>query len=373
MIGAYYFPNFHVDPRNEKVHGKGWTEWEILKRGEPRYAGHHQPKKPLWGMEDESNPEVFQKKIAAAKSAAISYFIFDWYWYEDEPFLHRALESGYMHAANKDQVKFCLMWANHDWENIMPARLREKRSAYLAPKVYDYPGVYDAAAFDRVTDYIVSRYFTEPSYLKIDGAPYFSIYELRHLIERMGGLETARPAMERFRSKVRAAGFPDLHLNAVAWGVNELPDPSRTLLSLGVRSVTSYTWAHHCKMPDFPATEYESVLAQAEHFWQSASDKYGVPYHTDVSMGWDPSPRSCQSDKYEQGDYPFTPTLIGNTPEMFQEALARAKAHMGSSPNAPRILTINSWNEWTEGSYLEPEAKYGMSYLDAIRNVFRRL
>ncbi len=363
-IGAYYFPDFHVDPRNEAVHGKGWTEWEILKRGEPKFAGHHQPKKPVWGPEDESDPRVFQKKIEVAAVSGISNFIFDWYWYEDAPFLNRALESGYLKAANKDRVKFCLMWANHDWRNMAPTRFHEQTSPPL------FPGVYSAAAFDKITDYIMSRYFSQPSYFKIDGAPYFSIYELKHLIEGMGGLSTARIALERLRDKVRSAGFPDLHLNAVAWGVSGLPDLPQTLHSLGVRSVTSYTWAHHSEMRNFPATEYSNVLAQAESFWQRAQDMFGVPYHTDVSMGWDPSPRACQSDIFEQGPYPFSPILTGNTPQMFQLALMRAKAYVDSMPDAPKVLTINSWNEWTEGSHLEPEALYGMGYLDAIQSVF---
>ena len=315
-------------------------------------------------MQDESDPNIFQKKIAAARSAAISHFIFDWYWYEDAPFLNRAVESGYLGSPNKDQVKFCLMWANHDWYNLMPARLHEQQPPLI------FRGVYDAAAFDKITDYIVSRYFTEPSYLKIDGAPYFSIYELKHLIERMGGLSTARTALDRFRDKVRSAGFPDLHLNAVAFGINGLPNLPELLPSLGVRSVTSYTWAHHCEMPNFPANEYSSILAQAESYWRKAPDMFGVPYHTDVSMGWDPSPRTCQSDSFEQGAYPFSPILEANSPQMFQAALTRAKAHMDAGSKVPKVLTINSWNEWTEGSHLEPEAMYGMGYLDAIRNVF---
>jgi len=38
--------------------------------------------------------------------------------------------------------------------------------------------------------------------------------------------------------------------------------------------------------------------------------------------------------------------------------------------DGPRILNINCWNEWTEGSYLEPDTVHGMQYLDAIRDVF---
>lgn len=364
QIGAYYFPNFHVDPRNEDIHGKGWTEWEILKRGEPKFPDHHQPKRPLWGMGDESDPNVFQKKIDAAASAGIGHFIFDWYWYEGAPFLNHALELGYLGAANRNRVKFCLMWANHDWYNLMPARWREQPQQLL------YPGTYDAAEFARITDYIIARYFHEPSYLKIDGAPYFSIYELKPLIERMGGIDVTRKALANFRGKVKSAGFPDVHLNAVAWGTNGLPNLPELLPSMGIRSVTSYTWAHHCEMPDFPTSDYASTLEQAQGYWRKAAEMFGVPYHIDVSMGWDPSPRTCQSDRYQRGAYPFTAILTGNTPQAFQTALTRAKAYIDSHPEVPKVLTINSWNEWTEGSHLEPEAKYEMDYLSAVRDVF---
>jgi hypothetical protein len=365
QIGAYYFANFNVDPRNELIHGKGWTEWEVLKRGEPKFAGHHQPKIPVWGMEDESDPGVFQMKIAAAKAAGIGHFIFDWYWYEDAPFRNRALDFGYLHSTNKEQVKFCLMWANHDLTNHESLRLHDSRQ----PEPLLFRGVYDAAAFDKATD-IALRYFTDPFYLKIDGAPYFSIYELKHLVDGLGGLSTAQAALKRFRDKVRAAGFPDLHLNVISFDLDGLPNLPELLPSFGVSSVTSYAWARHLEMANFPATEYDSMLQQAESYWRKAPDLFGVPYHTDVSMGWDPSPRACQTDRFEQGGYPFTPILKGNTPQKFQAALTRAKAHMDSRSDIPKVLTIYAWNEWTEGGYLEPESTYGMGYLDAIQRVF---
>ena len=91
-VGVYYFPNYHLDKRNKLSHGEGWTEWELVKRAEPKFKGHIQPKVPLWGYEDEANPEVMAKKIDVASNACIDAFIFDWYWYEDGLFLNRALD-----------------------------------------------------------------------------------------------------------------------------------------------------------------------------------------------------------------------------------------------------------------------------------------
>jgi hypothetical protein len=87
-------------------------------------------------------------------------------------------------------------------------------------------------------------------------------------------------------------------------------------------------------------------------------------------MGWDSSPRTVQSDVFSNVGYPFMPMLGNSTPEQFRQALVRAKTFLDDAHTGHQILTINAWNEWTEGSYLEPDTEHGYTYLEAIRDVF---
>lgn len=369
QVAAYYFPNYHVDPRNAVRYGTSWTEWELVRRATARFPGHQQPKVPLWGYEDESDPDVFARKINAAADYGIDCFLFDWYWYDDGSFLNRALERGFMQATNNDRLRFALMWANHNWIELFPATAGKASALH-------YPGAVTYETFDRLTDHIITQYFTHPSYWTIDGCPYFSIYELFRLIEGLGGLDPTRAALERFRQRTIAAGFPDLHLNAVVWGIQLLPgeqhleNPNELLDALGFQSVTSYVWVHHVPMPEFPTTSYATVQVAMEQYWKQAQREFSVPYYPNVTMGWDSSPRTDQSRPFTNAGYPYTPVLTGNTPEAFQAALHAAREFLDQQLEQPLILTINAWNEWTEGSYLEPDTTHGLQYLEAIHAVF---
>jgi hypothetical protein len=370
-IACYYFPNYHVDPRNEAVHGPGWTEWELVSRAEPRFPDHRQPRVPLWGYEDESDPLIMARKIDAAADHGIDVFLFDWYFYDDGPFLERALEQGFLEAPNRDRLKFALMWANHNWMNIHPALLSTTGSqAQLL-----YAGSVTRQTFDALVDLVIERYFKHPCYWLVDGCPYFSIYELHTLIEGLGGIEPTRDALNSFRNRVKAAGFPDLHLNDVAWDLPLLPgetavvNPQQLLEALGFNSLTSYVWIHHVPLPIFPETPYRYVMDNAIIDWQQTRESFTLPYYPNVTMGWDSSPRTLQSDRFLNAGYPFMPTLSENTPQAFQQALVEVKQFLDQQDNQ-RIFTINAWNEWTEGSYLEPDTVDGMAYLEAIRTVF---
>ncbi len=368
-VVSYYFGNYHPgDPRNVKLKGADWSEWELVKAARPRFPGHHQPNVPLWGYQDESDPKVMAQKIDAAADHGIDAFLFDWYYYDDGPFLDRPIDRGFLQAANHRRMKFAFMWANHDWIDIQPYHRG-------APRKVLYHGQVTPNTFSKICDHVIRDYFQHPSYWKIDGKPYFSVYDLTRLLANFGSVAATRTALDSFRAKAREAGFPGLHLNAVVWGQAILPgeqkpaDPQKLVRDLGFDSVTSYVWIHHVALPDLQ-TDYNYVRDRYFKYWDQAEQTYEVPYYPNVTMGWDPSPRAAQEDAYGNFGYPFTNTVSGNTPERFREALAKTKQRLLSRPGGPRILNINCWNEWTEGSYLEPDQVHGMKYLEVVRDVF---
>jgi hypothetical protein len=248
----------------------------------------------------------------------------------------------------------------------------------VAPPL-EFAGAIGAEPFEAMVDRLLAR-FQHPSYLLIDGCPYFSIYELFRFVQGFGGIARAAVALEKMRAKVRAIGFPDIHLNAVAWGVKLLPGQSeitnlRELLDrLHVDSATSYVWIHHTHFSNSFTTEYRDIRNQYEIYRATAAKTLGRPYFPNVTVGWDSTPRTCQTDNYRLGEYPFTSVVVNNTPEAFKAALESAQAFaVADLPPDKRIITLNSWNEWTEGSYLEPDRANGMAYLDAVRDVFKRI
>lgn len=371
-VAAYYFPNYHPgDARNNKVHGEGWSEWEVVKAARPRFQGQQQPRVPLWGYTDESDPVQMAQKITAAADHGVDAFIFDWYYYDDGPFLERGLEKGFMQAANNNRMKFGLMWANHDWTDIHPYTAGQ-------PQRLLYPGKISPATWDTMTDYIISKYFKHPAYWMVQGAPYFSIYDLSKLLAIFGSAEATAEGLRRFREKTKAAGFPDLHLNAVVWGHTILPgeqtvaDPARLIDQLGFNSVTSYVWIHHVSLDQFPYTAYDTVQKRYFQYAAEAASKFKVPYYPNVTVGWDSSPRTNQDKPFDiKAGYPYTPVISGNTPAAFEGALLQAREFLAKHPASGNIVTVNSWNEWTEGSYLEPDTATKTGYLEAIGRIFK--
>ncbi|MBP5182017.1 MAG: glycoside hydrolase family 99-like domain-containing protein [Lentisphaeria bacterium] len=368
-ILAYYFPNWQVDARNEKWHGAGWTEWNVTKCALPRFPGHKQPKKPLWGYEDESDPAVMEKKIDTAVKYGVDGFIFDWYFFADGPYRTRCLEEGLLRAANVNRIQFAVMWCNHNAIQAHPGS-----RAFPSPVLCS--GTVDPETFRKATKYCMEHYFSSPSYLRVDGKLFFSIYNPAKMIPELGGVEPMRKLFDEFRMRVREAGLGELHLNGVHIGyhIDEKHEPNTREVdsmtaALGLDSRSGHGWGGSWSK-DFPSSDYAVAAETALKDFPFYSQNFKLPYNPVVMTGWDSSPRTVQSDVFERGAYPFGSVLVNNTPEQFEKALRKARAFLESDSFTGNFLLLNSWNEWTEGAFLEPDEEYRYGLLEAVRNVF---
>ena len=132
---------------------------------------------------------------------------------------------------------------------------------------------------------------------------------------------------------------------------------------LGFEGATIYNFIHWARPK--PLMDYAPWAEKAQARQDCAAAELGVPdYFAHVSVGWDTNPR------YPEGA--VRETVTNATPAAFAVALERAKAWADAHarPGRPKLVTVNSWNEWTEGSYLEPDEKFGFGHLDAIRRTF---
>lgn len=373
-VAAYYYPCEHPHPRWDKNKYPGFTEWDLIKAAKPRFPGHKQPRVPLWGYTDESKPEVMARKIAAAADYGVDAFLFDWYYYDDGPYLERALDGGFLNAPNNSRIKFALMWANHDWYDIQGYNPADKLKLL-------YPGKVTPKTWDKICDLVITRYFKHPSYWKIDGKPYFSIYDIGKFLQSFGSVTDARAALDKFRDKVKAAGLPGLHVNAILWGTPNLPGGQtpnswpQVSRDLALDSLTGYTWVHHGALNDktFPVSDYVWGRNKYLKFYDSMLSAHAIPYFPNVMINWDNSPRAAaDADWSKPGKVVVNPVVTGNTPAAFRESLEIIKARLLAAPTQPKVITVNAWNEWPEGSCLEPEKEWGYGYLEAIRSVFRQ-
>lgn len=366
LIAAFYFPNWHCDPRIEALHGKGWTEWNVVRHASPRFPGHRQPKVPLWGYQDESDPEVMAQKITAARAYGIDAFIFDWYCFNDGPYRERCLNEGFLKAPNCGDIRFAMMWCNHDPAYAHPG-------SYWKPAETNWVGDdITPETFRKETALYIGKYFSRPNYLRIDGGLYFSIWRPRRMIESLGGAEAAAELIGEFRDKVRKAGLGELNLNGHCdcgdRSEGKLEEYENFLKQVGFDSIGEYNWGNFG--PGFPEVEFTPWAMNNRRDQAEKARRFKGLYYASVAVGWDSSPRTVQSDMYERRGYPFLPVVVNNTPERFEGELEYWKSRYEKNVFSGNMLLLGCWNEWTEGAYLEPDTEYGYGYLQAVKNVF---
>ena len=363
-IAAFVWPSYTGDElRSRMFWPKGEGEWQTVRTAEAKFEGHTWPRKPLWGYLNEADPKVMEMQINEATAHGVNVFIYDWYWFDRRPFLENCLNDGFLKAKNCNDMQFYIMWANHDANHLWNKELSDTECG----ETVIWKGGIDREGFEEMAVRLVDKYFHYPNYYKIDGCPVFMIYELSTLVDGFGGIEATVDALRWFREMVKSKGYKDVHLQITGRGGQTLNmsgidsslviDSKEVMQTLGIDSFTHYQFVHFTDID----RDYNEIMEDVKQVWESAEEDYGIPYYPHVSCGWDNNPRFKK----------FRPGIVkNNTPESFEKAMRSAKAYIDRYPERPALITVNSWNEWTETSYLQPDDFYGYGYLDAIKKIF---
>jgi hypothetical protein len=360
-VAAYIWPSYHHEPRVEHFWPEKDGEWYTVRRGTPRFPDHDMPRIPLLGYQDEADPRVMRQHVELALEHGVNVFIMDWYWYENAPCFERQLNEGLIPALQGTDCKFYLMWANHDvcdlWNMHVDTHWNQVQwSARVARDGLE-------SMFDR----IIGKYFKLDCYYRIADKPVFSIYEYPTLIAGLGGLAATQEALAWMRRRCLAHGLPGIDLQTTITGLGGLK-PDGTLAAgslasngraLGFDSATSYQFAHTAG----GSGDYAGWADKSIGTWPDSERVFGT-YYPHVSIGWDNTQRNPSASRES--------VVVNTTPDAFEACLWNAKAWLDARPDQAPLVTLNSWNEWTEGSYLLPDKRWGYRYLQAVRNVFRK-
>ena len=357
VVSAYVWPSCHNDTLGQKyLWPDGRGEWEVIKKGHPRFEGHQQPKQPLWGYEMDDDPEVVARWIDTAKKYGVNNFVYDWYWFMNGPYLEGALNDGFLKAANNEDISFYIMWANHfvkknywNWH-----KYGDDESILFDP-------VLDEKNYKIVVDRVINQYFTKPNYLKIDGKPVFGIFSIKNFLRGFDNdLDKGAKALQYFDKKAREAGFAGVHFQEMPGNGEELTEEDIARINeyhkkLGINSVAFYN------MGGFDC-DYMTHGANSINIRDQWDKEIDTPVLPTVSVGWDDTPRFPRKGAKDV-------TRFNHTPQSFAGFLQAAKEYVDSHPDQPKIININAWNEWIEGSYLLPDRLNGFGYLEAVSDV----
>jgi hypothetical protein len=313
-IGAYYFP--------------GWwdsTRWDPVRAFPERT--------PVLGFYKEGETQVTDWHIKYAVEHGVKFFAIDWYWRngkEDLAHLYPALFS----ARYKSFLKYCFLYANHDPFNV-----------------------HDRAEWLTVTRFWIDRHFHRDEFYKVDGKPVVIIFAPGNLRSVLGSTAAVKEALEAARQLARDNGLPGVFFMAcTAASVSEL----RNLRDEGYDAATAYNYPTAGANGDNRAP-YSAMVDGFAAYWDTIRGAGLIDYVIPASPGWDPRPWHGED----------TTARPGNTPAEFRRMLENARDRLDpDGPVVRRMILIEAWNEWGEGSILEPELRYGFGQLDAVRDVF---
>ena len=341
---AFYRPQFHPIPENDRWCGEGFTDWRDVTKGQPMFPGHDQPLLPgALGFYDLRIREVMQQQIALAREFGIRGFCFHHYWFGGKRLLERPVEQ-FLADAELD-MPFCLCWANERWTR------RGKEPGEVLIEQCHSPA--DDLAF--IADAL--RCFRDPRYIRVGEKPVL-------VISRPDLLPTPAATAGRWRAHCREHG---IELFLVAAQTSEDLDPRPLGFDAAVQFPPHNVACSAISKPDVAPGfrgkihDYESA---ARSFLRPHRPDAGFPLFRCVSPGWDDTARRGLD----------ATIFADSTPDKYARWLEGACVDaFCNHPPERRIVFVNAWNEWAGGACLEPDSRHGYACLNRTAEVLARL
>ncbi|MDU8459091.1 MULTISPECIES: glycoside hydrolase family 99-like domain-containing protein [Pseudomonas syringae group] len=341
---SFYLPQFHPVPENDLWWGKGFTEWTNVSKARPNFIGHYQPRIPAdHGYYDLRLLEVMQAQADLAQRYGVHGFCFYYYWFDGKRLLERPVEQ--LLLSKKPDIPFCLCWANENWTRRWDGQEHEVLMAQAHTNEDDVAVIYD-----------LIRFFKDDRYIKIDGRPLILIYRATLFPD------FAKTAMT-WRKVCREQGLGEIYIAMVE--SFELVQSNTHPSALGCDAAVEFPpqGLAEVKQPTGEIINPEFAGHVADY--RDLAVRYATrpaPGYTrfkGVMPGWDNTARR-----------PHTSFCFENaTPGAFQAWLEESIADTKEQNfGDERLVFVNAWNEWAEGAYLEPDRRFGHTYLEAVKN-----
>lgn len=342
---ALNLPQFHEIPENDKWWGKGFTEWDNVRRAKPLFEGHMQPMEPLEGYYDLSRKEDVAHQCNLAKKYGLSGFIYYHYWFNGKLLLQKPCEL--LLSMPEVDTEYCLCWANEPWARTWDG----KPGSVLMPQTFGGREDWDA----HIT--YLEQFFADPRYLKVGNRPMLYVYSACNIPD-------FDSMIEYWDAHVQRLGFDGIYLiefistkNPEACSVHskavmEFEPLYTTRFGISAFGKAKRAIAKKTGNIDFQDFDslWASILGRTRTYGGRVIQKSGF-------CGWDNSPRKGKASMI----------VGGATPEKFGSYLVDLLER--KRPDATNdFVVINAWNEWGEGAMLEPTVQLGYRYLKAVRN-----
>ena len=337
---AFYLRRFHVIPENEAVYGQGFTEWSNVRSAKPLFKGHHQPRIPhnILGYYNLLDEKTLILQHYLAYSNGIHGFCYYYYNMAGRRLLEKPLDI--INASRDINNDFCLCWDHNSWYD----NTRTERDIPFIQQIYSVEN-----AKGIIQD--LEQYFSNPRYIKIDGKPLFLVFAP----ERCPGIEMYA---ETWREEASRLGFPGVYLAGVEAFIGCPPS------MFGFDCMVEYApnWRTEnmvCGMENPPRRlDYRETVK-----FMLAKQVPDYPEMRCVFPDWDNTPRRGKNGI----------ATVNVSPEVFRIALeGMADFTRRFVPDSLQYLFINAWNEWGEGCHLEPDQRYGFTYLSIVNEVMKQ-